>query len=55
VVILYEIFDRVVAYLAGVGAGRTPEIIEMKQVGVSRNSGSARGSSGGKHVCNKQD
>ena len=28
--------------LAGVGAGRTPEFIEMMQVGVSRNSGSAR-------------
>ena len=29
-------------YLAGVGAGRKPEFIEMMQVGVSHNSGSAR-------------
>jgi hypothetical protein len=35
-------FDYDVAYLAGVGAGRIPEIIEMTQVGVSRRSGSTR-------------
>jgi hypothetical protein len=29
-------------YLAGVGAGRMPEIIEMTQVGVRCGSGSAR-------------
>ena len=29
-------------YLAGVGAGRAPEFIEMKQVGLSRSSGSAQ-------------
>ena len=29
-------------YLAGVGAGRTPEFIEMMQVGASRGSGSAQ-------------
>jgi hypothetical protein len=28
--------------LAGVAAGRTPKLIEMTQVGVSFNSGSAR-------------
>jgi len=29
-------------HIAGVGAGRTPEFIEMKQVGMSHKSGSAR-------------
>jgi len=29
-------------HLAGVGAGRTPEFIEMKQAGVSHSSASAR-------------
>ncbi len=29
-------------YLAGIGAGRKPEFIEMMQVGVSLGSGSAR-------------
>ena len=33
-------------YLAGVGAGRTPEFIEMMQVGESLKSGSARGALG---------
>jgi hypothetical protein len=30
-------------YLAGVGAGRTPEFIEMMQVDLDLKSGSARG------------
>ena len=36
------VIDDTPNYLAGVGAGRTPEFIEMMQVGLSRKSGSAR-------------
>jgi hypothetical protein len=34
-------------HVAGVGAGRVPEFIEMKRVGLSHRSGSTRVSCGG--------
>ena len=36
--------------VAGVGAGRSPEFIEMTQLGVSPKPGSAPGSLGGSHT-----